>query len=68
MDTPNTGALLALTSRVAAAIGLANEIDNLAADAGCTSPYDNPGCFIAYLAAGFSLPIVNWAFDTAIPA
>jgi len=68
MDTPNTGALLALTGRVALAGELIYGIVVLASDAGCTTPYDNPACFVASLAAADSYPIVNWAFDTAIPA
>jgi len=68
VDSPHVGAILALTGRMQAASGLAKLINKLAGHAGCTSPYDNPGCFIAYLAGAFSFPIINWAFDSAIPS
>src|SRR5208282_4746060 len=47
---------------------LAYGIIVLASDAGCATPYDSPACFVASLAAVDSYPIVNWAFDTAVPA
>jgi pimeloyl-ACP methyl ester carboxylesterase len=69
LETPNTGALLAMTSRIAAANGLRNVLNNLLADAGCNSYFDNYGCFIAYLVANFGAPVaVNYAVDAAIPA
>ena len=68
VDTPHVGAILALTGRIDAANGLAQLINNLAADSGCTSAFDNPGCFIAFSVAGLSFPVVNFAFDAAIPS
>jgi pimeloyl-ACP methyl ester carboxylesterase len=68
VDTPNVGALLALTGRQELANALATGIDDLLNAAGCSSFFDNPGCFVGFLLADFSFPIVNFAFDTAIPA
>lgn len=68
IDTPNIGALLALTGRQELANALAAGIDDLLAAAGCSSFFDNPGCFVGFLLADFSFPIVNFAFDSTIPA
>jgi pimeloyl-ACP methyl ester carboxylesterase len=68
IDTPNVGALLAFTGRQELANALATGIDDLLSAAGCTSFFDNPGCFVGFLLADFSFPIVNFAFDSTIPA
>jgi pimeloyl-ACP methyl ester carboxylesterase len=66
VDTPNAGARIDLTGRVAIADGLSKLIDKLAA--GCGSPFDDPGCFLAYLTANLSYPAIDFGFDTAIPS
>ncbi len=68
VNTPNSGALLAKTSREKAAEGLADVINSLARRAGCTSASTNVGCLIAFLVARLSFPMVNFAFDELIPA
>ena len=68
VDTPHQGALLDLSGRAALAAGLTNQIIDLLGAGGCTSAFDNPGCFIGVFLEQESFNAVNYALDSAIPA
>lgn len=69
LNCPHQGALLARNSRNAVADALADQIVELAARSRCPSCDGHPGCFIAcFLAERAFRPVINYAFDAAIPA
>jgi pimeloyl-ACP methyl ester carboxylesterase len=68
LDSPNIGALIDYNGMQDIDNALVYEFDNILYDAGCTSPYDAPWCFIAYVGGYYGIPVaVSFGFDTAVP-
>jgi pimeloyl-ACP methyl ester carboxylesterase len=68
VDTPNTGALLALNTQVDLSNALQYFTNNLWNDTMCGSPYDNGACFLAYLVFNAIPGAVVYGVDSSLPA
>jgi pimeloyl-ACP methyl ester carboxylesterase len=66
LAAPHQGALLARNGRQELATLLNRQLDRLFF--GCQSPFQDPGCFIAFFVGNYALDqVLRWGFDAALP-
>ncbi|HEX5725099.1 MAG TPA: alpha/beta hydrolase [Longimicrobiaceae bacterium] len=67
IGSPHQGALLARNGRTALADFLNGQLNRLYF--GCSSPYQDPGCYVAWFISNYAIDqVLQYAIDAAVPA